>query len=118
MRTRIFVLRVIAVFFLLIFMGGIGNAAVAGAKPPEDDPTEIGIEALQLIAFWGCSISQLPGEAKVAVDGYTSAKASVDYIAVRVVLQRWNGSAWADVVSHAFEKYNTSYVDGLYYSAT
>lgn len=83
--------------------------------PPMEEKTNIGIEALQLIAFYGNEIAQVGSEAKVRLSGYTIAQTTMDYVAVRVYLQKWDGSNWVTVVSYPFENYSTDEVEGAYY---
>ena len=84
------------------------------APPPEQSKAykEIGIESLQYLQDWSCSL--IPsGDGKINLTGYTRAYQDVDYIMVKLYLQRWNGSSWVDLEGWTFEEDNASKVEGL-----
>ncbi|KKM12454.1 hypothetical protein SY88_03355 [Clostridiales bacterium PH28_bin88] len=108
-------LLVAAVLCLTWLIGGPSFAQAGLAPPPAEEATEIGIEALQLIALYDTQIVQVGSEAKVKVDGYTQTQFIVDYVAVKIYLQKWDGFNWVDVTYYPFENYFTDYVDGAYY---
>jgi len=84
------------------------------APPPEQSKAyqEIGIESLLYLQDWSCSL--IPsGGGKINLTGYTRAYQNVDYIMVKLYLQRWNGSSWVDLGGWTFEEYNASKVEGL-----
>nr|WP_054936619.1 hypothetical protein [Moorella glycerini] len=109
---------IVILAILLWSFGLISNPSFAQnalPSPPAEEKSGIGIESLQLIAFYGSQISQVGSEAKVMLEGYTTTQSAVDYIAVRIYLQKWDGYNWVDVISYPFEDYFTSYVEGVYY---
>lgn len=84
------------------------------APPPEQSKAhkEIGIKSLQYLQDWNCSL--IPsGGGKINLTGYTRAYQTVDYIMVKLYLQRWNGSSWVDLGGWPFERYSASKAEGL-----
>lgn len=72
---------------------------------------EGGIESLQYLQDWNCNL--IPsGGGYINITGFTQAYQNVDYIMVRLYLQRWNGSSWVDLASWPFERYNASKAEG------
>ena len=67
---------------------------------------------MQYLQDWSCSL--IPsGGGKINLTGYTRAYQDVDYIMVKLYLQRWNGSSWVDLEGWTFEEYNASKAEGL-----
>ncbi|MDI6710677.1 MAG: DUF6147 family protein [Bacillota bacterium] len=80
------------------------------ASTSEGNTHGIEPESFQYLA---CGISTLDFSGNTALCyGRTEAQQVVDYIAVTVTLQRWNGSSWVNVASYPFSKSNTSVVEG------
>lgn len=52
------------------------------------------------------------GGGYINLTGFTQAYQNVDYIMLRLYLQRWDGSNWVDLTSWPFENYNASKVEG------
>ncbi|OPY57652.1 MAG: hypothetical protein A4E55_01498 [Pelotomaculum sp. PtaU1.Bin035] len=108
---------VLSLMLLVVFLGGacVAYAAPAGLKaPPEPSKAykEAGIESLQYLQDWGCDLTS-SGGGYINISGFTQAYQDVDYIMVRLYLQRWNGSNWVDLASWPFEKDDTSYASGV-----
>lgn len=101
--------------FCLIILISMTAANVVNAEIPPPNQSnaykEVGIESLQYLIDWGSSINS-PGNGYVNISGFTEANQNVDYIMVRLYLQRWNGSIWEDKGSWPFESNNNSYVSG------
>jgi S-methylmethionine-dependent homocysteine/selenocysteine methylase len=91
------------------------GAIHALTSPPPDEKTIVQPKSLQLIEFFYTQISQVGNEANVRLYGYTSTQSIVDYIAVRVYLQKYNGQYWVNVTSCPFEDNYTNSVEGAYY---
>ena len=77
---------------------------------PEGKAGVVEPQAFQYLAF-GSSSLDFSGTTALCY-GCTEAKQVVDYIAVTITLQRWNGSRWENVASWPFSKYNTFSVEG------
>ena len=110
-RKSVLSLVMVAVFFA---SAGADYADGLKAPPPEQSKTfkEVGIEALQYLQDWNCSL--IPsGGGNINITGYTKAYQNVDYIMVRLYLQRWNGSSWVDLGSWPYERYNASKAEGI-----
>lgn len=108
---------VLSLMLVVVFLGVAcaAYAAPAGLKaPPEPSKAykEAGIESLQYLQDWGCDLTSCGG-GYINISSFTRAYQDVDYIMVRLYLQRWNGSSWVDLASWPFENYNTSYVNGV-----
>lgn len=99
---------------LLLLLSLPGVVSALPAPPPEQctPQTDVGIESLQYLMDWGCSIISSGSSNTIAISGYTKAYQPVDYIMVRIYLQQWNGSSWVDLGSWPFEKYESSSVSG------
>ncbi len=109
-----FVLLVLMIVFLAAT--GVAYAGQPDLKMPLPEQSkaykEIGIESLQYLRDWNCSLT-LSGGGNINLTGYTRAYQNVDYIMVKLYLQRWNGSTWVDLGGWPFEKYNASKAEGL-----
>lgn len=69
---------------------------------------------VSLIKQWSCGIEdQLDGT--VTILGYTNTYNTVQYLDVKVYLQRWNGSNWVDLTSRTYSDSNNLYVSGSTY---
>ena len=107
----------VAVFCLVtvLFFAMAGAAYAAAIPPPPPDNSGsfsgAGIESLLYLRDWGCAINSA-GNGSIVISGYTNANQNVTYIMVRLYLQRWDGSNWADLGSWPFEKYSASSVSG------
>ncbi|MDD4238364.1 MAG: DUF6147 family protein [Desulfotomaculaceae bacterium] len=106
-------------FFLLLVVvlltaTSAAFAAAPGTKAPPGSNKpfkEASIESLLYLQDWGCDINYV-GDGYLNITGFTQAYQTVDYIIVRLYLQRWDGSNWVDMASWPFERYADSYVDG------
>ncbi|HCT30450.1 MAG TPA: hypothetical protein DIW31_06895 [Bacteroidales bacterium] len=90
-------------------------AATSSLKaPPEPSKAykEVGIESLQYLRDWGCNLIS-SGGGYISITGFTKAYQNVNYIMVRLYLQRWDGSSWVDLSNWPFEEYNASSVNGV-----
>lgn len=99
---------------VLLAVTSVAFAATPGSKAPPgpNEPfKEAGIESLLYLQDWGCDINYV-GDGYLNITGFTQAYQTVDYIMVRLYIQRWNGSSWVDLASWPFEKYSDSYVAG------
>ena len=101
---------------VLIFLVAAGAAYADGleAPPPVESKAfkEVGIEALLYLQDWDCNL--IPsGGGKINITGFTKAYQNVDYIMVRLYLQRWNGSSWVDLGSWPYERSNASKAEGV-----
>lgn len=91
------------------------TSAYATPAPPLEQSNaykEIGIESFQYLMDYGCDITSSSG-GYVTITGYTKAYSSLDYIKVRLYLQRWDGTKWVDLGSWLFEKNNASTTEGI-----
>jgi hypothetical protein len=93
---------VLSLVMMVVFLTATGTVYAGQtdlkAPPPEQSKAhkEIGIESLQYLQDWNCSL--IPsGGGKINLTGYTRAYQTVDYIMVKLYLQRWNGSSWVDL---------------------
>ena len=95
--------------------GGIGSEIFLKTEPPPEPNAlyveRIGIDSLQYLREGYCTISS-PSAGMVIISGKTSATQQVDRILLRLYLQRWNGSSWADIGNWLFENYNAISVSG------
>lgn len=69
-------------------------AAPAGVKaPPEPNEAykEAGIESLQYLKDWGTDLLS-SGGGYISITGFTQAYQDVDYIMMKLYLQRWNAA--------------------------
>ncbi len=115
MRRR-FRMSVILLWVLVLVLAVAGTAFAApfSSKAPPEPTTaykDVGIQSLTYLQDWGCNLISGSG-GYITITGFTQAYQNVDYIMVRLYLQRWNGSSWVDLGSWPFEKYNASRVDG------
>ncbi len=69
------------------------------------------VKSIDLISAWGCSIQKLNSE-NVHISGHTDSYNIADKIKLTLNLQRWNGSAWINVISRSYTEYNTKMVTG------
>ncbi|MGE5483390.1 MAG: DUF6147 family protein [Ignavibacteriales bacterium] len=85
--------------------------------------SDVGIEALQMIKLGQCSIIN-NGNGTVTVTGSTAAYYPVEYLYVRLYLQRWDGSRWGDIkdwldqastADYAYGSHTSSVTRGNYY---
>lgn len=105
----------VLLFLLSGLMIAACTSAYANTAPPLEQSNaykEVGIESFQYLMDFGCDITSSSG-GYVTITGYTKAYSSVDYIKVRLYLQRWDGTKWVDLGSWIFEKNNTSNVEGI-----
>src|SRR5690554_6116408 len=126
MKKCIRILPMICFIFLLLQF----NSALASSLPPESemspDPDQSSVEyikgvnyfsgsssvkSIDLISAWGCSIQKLNSE-NVHISGHTDLYNIADKIKLTLNLQRWNGSAWINVISRSYTEYNTKIVCG------
>lgn len=119
-RVRIFV----SLMSLLIFMTYLPGTAVAGeqmgtaatACPDLQNGIVVNLEetsgvSTSLIKQWNCAIID-KSNGTVVISGETITYRTVDYLDVKVYLQRWNGSKWVDVTNRTYSDNKTSYVSG------
>jgi len=109
--------RMLSLVLVVVFLASATAvyAAPSGLKPPPEPNKaykEAGIESLQYMQDWGCSLTS-SGGGYINLTGFTQAYQNVDYIMVRLYLQRWNGSSWVDLASWPFENYNASSANGV-----
>lgn len=122
MKKRVRVL--VSLMSLLIFMACLPGVVVAGEQmgtaatvcPNLQKGVVINLEktsgvSSSLIKQWNCAIIDNSNRV-VAISGETITYGTVDYLDVKVYLQRWNGSKWVDVTSRTYSDNNTSYVSG------
>lgn len=108
---------VLSLVMVVVFLAAAGDAyaepANLKAPPPDQSKAykEVGIESLQYLQDWNCYLIPTGG-GYINITGYTQAYQNVDYIMVRLYLQRWNGSSWGDLGSWPFERYNASKAEG------
>ncbi|MCL6478118.1 MAG: DUF6147 family protein [Peptococcaceae bacterium] len=101
---------------VLFAAAGAAYAGQSGLKAPPPDQSkaykEVGIESLQYLQEWDCGL--IPGKGGyINITGFTKAYQNVDYIMVRLYLQRWNGKSWVDLGSWPYEKYSASKAEGV-----
>lgn len=73
--------------------------------------TDIIPRGVSLIQRWSCGIrDNLNGT--VTVTGDTTTYGTVQYLDVKVCLQRLSGSNWVDVTNKSYSRNNSSYVSG------
>lgn len=77
--------------------------------------SNVGIEALQLIKLGQCSITN-NGNGTVTVTGSTTTYYPVEYLYVRLYLQRLDGSQWVDIENWLDQAYNSDYKYGSHTS--
>ncbi|MDD4238356.1 MAG: DUF6147 family protein [Desulfotomaculaceae bacterium] len=109
-KCAFFVLLVVVLFAVT----SVAFAAAPGSKAPTEanEPfKEAGIESLLYLQDWGSDINYV-GDGYLNITGFTQAYQTVDYIMVRLYIQRWDGSNWVDMASWPFERYSNSYVAG------
>lgn len=109
-KCSFFVLLVVVLFAVT----SVAFAAAPGSKVPTgaDEPfKEAGIESLLYLQDWGCDINYV-GDGYLNINGFTQAYQTVDYIMVRLYIQRWDGSNWVDMASWPFDRYADSYAGG------
>lgn len=105
------------VFFttaLIIVIFALTSLVYATPPPPPEQSVAIkeqGIESLNFLIDWNCDIIS-SGNGNINLSGYTQANRSVDYIMVRLFLQRWDGNRWVDQGSWLFERHSSSKVEG------
>ncbi|MCG9969538.1 DUF6147 family protein [Pelotomaculum terephthalicicum JT] len=107
-------------FFVLVAASFFTITTAAYAEPfsfkppPGTDKAykEAGIDSLQYLQDWGCSLIS-SGGGYINLTDFTQAYQDVDYIMVRLYLQRWNGSNWVDLASWPFQKSYNSSVNGV-----
>lgn len=80
------------------------------ANTPEERTGVVEPQAFQYLAY-GSSALDFSGNTALCY-GCTEAKQVVDYVAVTITLQRWNGSRWENVASFPFSKSNAFSVEG------
>ena len=82
---------VLSLVMVVVFLASAGVAYADGLKapPPEQSKAfkEVGIEALQYLQDWNCSLVP-SGGGNINLTGYTKAYQNVDYIMARLYLQR------------------------------
>lgn len=64
-----------------------------------------------LIKQWNCTIIN-NSKGNITISGETLTYGTVDYLDVKVYLQRWNGSWWVDVTSRTYSISSNLYVSG------
>jgi hypothetical protein len=64
-----------------------------------------------LIKQWNCAIID-NSNGNVAICGETITYGTVDYLDVKVYLQRWDGSDWVDLNNRTYRDSSSSYVSG------
>lgn len=101
--------------FCSLLVWAVPAAQAQAQVPPPPGEVGVTLQALQLLSFGQCQIMQLPGEAKVYLDGFTSTQFPTDYVGLRIYLQRWDGAHWNDLTTYLYEGSNTDYVDGGFY---
>lgn len=112
-RKSMLFLVLVVVFFALNSDSYAASSSGLGAPPePSKAYKEAGIQTLKYLQDWGCDLTP-SGGGYINLTGFTQAYQTVDYIMVRLYLQRWNGSVWEDLASWPFENYNASSVDGV-----
>lgn len=103
----------LAIVFLAVTSAAYAGSSSLKAPPGPNTPyKEVGIESLQYLKDWGCDLTS-SGGGYINITGFTQAYQTVDYIMVRLYLQRWDGSNWVDLASWPFENYNVSSVKGV-----
>jgi len=104
----------LAVIVVLFAVSSVAYAAPADLKPPPEPGKayqEVGVESLQYLKEWGCDLTPCGG-GYITITGFTGAYQNVEYIIVRLYLQRWNGSSWVDLGNWLYENRSTSIVTG------
>ncbi len=109
-RKRLYYLGLAIILGLMVFVGS-ANAAVTKAPPDIKAGSTAGIESYQYLQDGRCFLID-GGGGIISLTGYTEAYQDVDYIMVRLYIQRWNGESWVDLGSWPFEDYGVSKVDG------
>ncbi|GGH34397.1 hypothetical protein [Paenibacillus segetis] len=88
------------------------NAAVMHTSPPpiEISPYSMFDPNFVSLDYGAASISD-KGAGKISISGETNAKKTVSTIGVKVVVQRWTGTAWVDYYTgNSATKSNNSYI--------
>lgn len=110
---KVFRKRMFSLALVVVFLAATSIAYASPAPPPDSSKAhkEIGIQSLQYLQDWGCAINS-SGNGYITISGFTNAYQPVDYIAVTLYLQRWDGSNWVDLGSWSFSNYLASSVNG------
>lgn len=117
-----------ALMSLMVFLvcqTGVASAQEVVSPPPdvqsavspgvnngiEVNMQDITLQSSSLIKQWNCFINN-NFDGTVNISGQTYTYNNVDYLDVRVYLQRWNGSTWVDVTSRFYSNSASDYVSG------
>lgn len=121
-HARLITFSLVILFLLILTGAALANTMEQPVTPPTEGvpagstvgltvENDIGINSFQYLADAGCSIE--PGSAEaVILKGYTISYSAVDYVGLRLYLQKWDGSSWVDQSSWLFDQPNSNRVDG------